>query len=85
MAKISHHFRGLKSCEDRLMDLAEGQSPFAGRGQKPTNKEVVAAIASIKKCQQGSFFASKSCSCGWHLKAAARMKARQAQVVSTNP
>ena len=64
------------------MDLAEGQPAFTGRGQKPSNKEVLAAIASIKKCRQGSFFkpsANKPCSCGWHTKAAARKQARQAQ------
>lgn len=77
MAKKSHHFRGLSFYADRLMDLAEGHPAFTGRGQKPTNKEVVAAIKSIQKCQQGSFFGgSKPCSCGWHDKEAARKKAR---------
>ena len=64
------------------MDLAEGQPTFAGRGQKPSNKQVLAAIASIKQCRQGSFFnpaGKKPCSCGWHTKAAARKQARQAQ------
>ena len=55
---------------------------LTGRGQKPSNKEVLAAIASIKKCRQGSFFkpsANKPCSCGWHTRAAARKQARRAQ------
>jgi hypothetical protein len=78
--KKSHHFLGLKHYQDRLMDLAEGKPVFSGRGQKPSSKDVVAAIASIKKCKKGSFFgASAACSCGWHLKAAARKTARQAQ------
>ena len=54
---------------------------FTGRGQKPSNKEVLAAIDSIKKCRQGSFFkpsADKPCSCGWHTKAAARKQAWKA-------
>ena len=82
MAKKSHHFQGLKQYEDKLMDLAEGKPAFCGRGQKPSNKQVIAAIANIKRCQQGSFFTSSasskqcSCSCGWHLKAAARKKVR---------
>ena len=67
------------------MDLAEGRPAFTGRGQKPSNSEVLAAIAAIKKCQQarqkGSFFSSdkqkeQPCSCGWHTKAAARKQSR---------
>ena len=70
------------------MDLAEGWPAFAGRGQKPSNKAVLTAIASIKKCRQGSFFnpgEKRPCSCGWHtnLKAAARKQARQAQSYSS--
>ena len=63
------------------MDFAEGRPVFSGRGQKPSNKEVLAAIASIKKCRQGAFFkfADKPCTCGWHTKAAVRKRARQAQ------
>ena len=38
------------------MDLAEGRHVFTGRGQKPSNKEVLAAFTLIKKCRQGSFF-----------------------------
>ena len=78
----SHHFRGIAHYAEQLMDLAEGQPIFTGRGKKPSNKEVLAAIVSIDKCRQGSFFstsADKSCSCGWHKKAAARKQARQAQ------
>ena len=84
MAKSSHHFHGISHYSEKLMDLAEGLPAFSGRGQKPSNKEVVAAIAKIKKCKHGSFFAasSKQCTCGWHLKAAARKKARQAASVS---
>ena len=78
----SHHYRGIGEYAEQLMDLAEGRSVFIGRGQKPSNKQVLAAIASIKKCRQGSFFkpsADKPCSCGWHTKAAARKQTRQAQ------
>ena len=58
------------------MDLAEGRPAFTGRGQKPSSKEVVEAIAAIKKCQKDYFFRkSKPCSCGWHKKAAARKQA----------
>lgn len=85
MTKRSHHFGGLKKYEDKLMDLAEGLPVFTGRGQKPTQREVVAAMESIKKCKHGSFFTTTPCSCGWHVKAAARKKARQVQVVSTDP
>ena len=56
MAKKSHHFKGLQQYEDKLMDLAEGKPAFSGRGQKPSNKQVIAAIASIKKCQQLGLF-----------------------------
>ena len=78
----SHHFRGVHQYAEQLMDLAEGRPAFTGRGQKPSNKHLLVAIASIKKCRQGSFFqpsVSRPCSCGWHTKAAARKKARQAQ------
>ena len=78
----SHHFRGIGQYAEQLMDLAEGRPAFAGRGQNPSNKVVLAAIASIKKCRQGSFFnpaEKRPCSCGWHTKAAARKQARQAQ------
>ena len=51
-----HHFRGIGQYAEELMDLAEGRRMFTGRGHKPSNKEVLAAIASIKKCRQGSFF-----------------------------
>ena len=90
MAKKSHHFKGLQQYEDKLMDLAEGKPAFSGRGQKPSNKQVIAAIASIKKCQQGSFFTSSSsskpcsCTCGWHLKAAARKKVRHYLLLVNN-
>ena len=83
----SHHFRGVDQYAEQLMDLAEGRPAFTGRGQKPSNKHVLAAIASIKKCRQGSFFQpsmSRPCSCGWHTKAAARKKARQAQSVAVS-
>ena len=73
MAKKSHHFCGIQQYADELMDLAEGRPAFAGRGKKPSNKEVLAEIASFERCKkarQGSFFsqanstANKSCSCG---------------------
>ena len=78
----SHHFGGIGQYAEQLMDLAEGRPVFTGRGQKPSNKDVLAAITAINKCRQGSFFApsaTRPCSCGWHTKAAARKKARQAQ------
>ena len=84
--KTTHHYQGLKAYEGQLMDLAEGKPVFCGRGQKPSNKQVLQAIEAIKKCQRGHFFAisnSSSCECGWHLKAAARKKARKAQVPSS--
>ncbi len=65
----SHHFGGLKQYEDKLMDMAEGKPVFKGRGQKPSNKEVLTAILSINKCKQSSFFGhagARPCSCGWH-------------------
>ena len=74
-----HHFRGIGHYAEQLMDLAEGKPVF--RGQKPSNKKVLAAIAAIQKCQQGSFF--KPCSCGWHTKAAARKQARAGASTST--
>ena len=83
----SHHFRGIGQYAEQLMDLAEGRPAFAGRGQKPSNKKVLAAIASIKKCRQGSFFnpgEKKPCSCGWHTKAAARKQARPATSIHTS-
>ena len=52
----SHHFRGVGQYSEQLMDLAEGKPVFAGRGQKPSNKEVLVVIAAIKRCQRGSFF-----------------------------
>ena len=78
----AHHYRGIGQYAEQLMDLAEGRPVFTGRGQKPSNKEVLAAIAAISKCRQGSFFTSsagKPCMCGSHTKAAARKRARQAQ------
>ena len=83
---MSHHFRGIRQYAEQLMDLAEGRPAFTGRGQKPSNKEVLAAIASIKKCRRGSFFdkPSSSCSCGWHTKAAARKRARQAEASASS-
>ncbi len=71
---------------NQLMDLAEGLPVFTGRGKRPSNKEVLAAIVCIKKCrknrQQGSFFSTnqreKTCSCGWHIKAAARKLSKEA-------
>ena len=56
MSNKSHHFRGVGRYAEQLMDLAEGRPAFTGRGQKPSNKEVLAAIAAIKKCQRESFF-----------------------------
>ena len=85
MSRKSHHFHGISQYADQLMDLADGRPAFSGRGQKPSNKEVLAAIASINKCRQGSFFntANKPCSCGWHTKAVARKKARQSAASTT--
>ena len=51
----SHHFQGVRRYDEQLMDLAEGRPAFTGRGQKQSNKGVVAAIAAIKKCQRESF------------------------------
>ena len=81
----SHHFQGLDHYADRLMDLAEGRPVFTGKGQKPSNKEVLSAIDAIHKCRQGSFFSRKeerACSCGWHKKAAARKRAKQTVIFS---
>ena len=69
------------------MDLTEGRPVFTSRGQKPSNKEVLAAITSIKKYQQGSFFqpsVNELCLCRWHTKAAARKQARKAQFLRTD-
>ena len=74
--KRTHHFQGVSQYAQQLMDLAEGQPAFSGRGQKPHNKEVVKEITSIMACKKGSFFdKSRPCSCGWHKKAAARKEA----------
>lgn len=70
------------------MDLAQGRSAFTGRGQKPSNKDVLAAIAAIQKCQQELFFTpstNKPCSCGWHTKTASRKQARKAQSDAFSP
>ena len=70
------------------MDLAEGQPIFTGREKKPSNKEVLAAIASINKCRQGSFFSTstdKSCSCGWHKKAARGSRLDRHSQASSTP
>ncbi len=80
----SHHFCGIKQYANRLMDLAEGKPVFNGRGQKPSNKEVLIEIEQIKKCKQSSFFGNaeaRSCSCGWHTKAAVRRK----KLFASNP
>ena len=77
----SHHFRGLKQYADKLMDLAEGKPVFKGRGQKPSNKEVLTEIKQIKKCKQSFFFGNteaRPCSCGWYTKAAVRRKKHSA-------
>ena len=83
---MSHNFRGIGQYAKQLMDLAEGRPAFTGRGQKSSNKEVLAAITSINKCRRGSFFdkPSSSCSCGWHTKAAARKRARQAEALASS-
>ncbi len=86
MPSKSHHLHGITMYANQLMGLAEGVPVFTGRGKKPSNKEVVAAIESINKCQkdrqQGSFFSTdrreKTCSCGWHIKAAARKLSKEA-------
>lgn len=86
MSSKSHHFHGIATYANELMDLAEGIPVFTGRGKKPSNKEVKAAIVSINKCQKdrqrGSFFSTnrrkKTCSCGWHVKAAARKLSKKA-------
>ena len=64
------------------MNLVEGRPVFSGRGQKPSNKDTLGAIEAINKCRQGSFFtrpANRLCSYGWHTKAAARKRVRQAR------
>ncbi len=50
-----HRFRGIEQYAQQFMDLAEGKPVFTGRGKKPSNKAVLAAIASIEKCKHGSF------------------------------
>ncbi len=78
----SHHFVGLKQ-------YAEHLPVFKGRGEKPSNKEVLKEIAKINNCKQASFFelssaaARRPCSCGWHTKAAARRKKRQSAASSS--
>ena len=64
MSGSSHHFRGISHYADKLMDLAIGYTDtFRCTGQKQLNKEVLAVIASIKKCQKagmrGSFFTTE--------------------------
>ena len=91
----SHHYRGIGQYADQLMDLADGRPAFKGRGQKPSNKEVLAAINAIMKCKEarlkGTFFSRSQrkewqCSCGWHTKAAARKQSRlqQAQAAASS-
>ena len=46
----SHHFRGIDQYSQQLMDLAEGKQVFTGRGQKPSNRQVLDEIASVKAC-----------------------------------
>ena len=70
------------------MDITEDRPAFTGRGQKPSNKEVLKAIASIKKCRQRSFFkpseVSRQCYCGWYTKATARRKKRSLVSATTS-
>ena len=79
----SHHFRGIDQYSQQLMDLAEGKQVFTGRGHKPSNRQVLDEIASVKACnvkRRVDFFAPSSststrpCTCGWHVKAAERRK-----------
>ena len=60
----THHFRGLEFYTDDLRAFAEGRPAFTGKGKKPRNKEVLAAIKSIengmKLSQQGKFFNKSS-------------------------
>lgn len=62
MSKVkqtSHHFRGLAFYANELRAYAEGKPAFTGKGRKPRNKELLAAIESIDRCtknrKQGSF------------------------------
>ena len=84
MSSRSHNFLGVGQYAEQIMDLAEGKPAFTGRGKKPSNKTVLAEIASInKQVQARAFFPSSGskppCSCGWHTKAAARKQAKQSQ------
>ena len=76
---MSHHFRGVQHYADKLMDYADGRAVFRGRGQRPSNKDVLKQMSAIDKCRQRSYFKpaterERDCSCGWHTKAAARRK-----------
>lgn len=82
-------FGGLEGYEERLMDLAENRPVFTGHGQKPSNKQVLRAIDSIKQCnkrrKQSSFFKSseaRPCICGWH--ANARQKKRSLSATTSS-
>ena len=56
MSSRSHNFLGIGQYAEQIMDLAEGKPAFTARGEKPSNKTVLAEIASINKCKQGHFF-----------------------------
>ncbi len=72
MAKSSHHFSGIGWYAEKLIDFAEGKPVFTGRGEKPSNKVVISAMAEIKKCQVNVGFFTKADK----PKAALRKKAR---------
>ena len=68
---MSHHFRGVQHYADKLMDYADGRAVFRGRGQRPSNKDVLKQMSAIDKCRQRSYFKpaterERNCSCGWH-------------------
>ena len=58
MSSRSHHFHGIGQYPEQIMDLAEGELAFTGRGKKPSNKTVLAEIASINKQVQARAFFS---------------------------
>ena len=52
---MSHHFRGVQHYADKLMDYADGRAVFRGRGQRPSNKDVLKQMSAIDKCRQRSY------------------------------
>ena len=87
MSSRSQNFHGIGQYAEQIIDLAKGKPAFTGRGKKPSNKTVLAEIASINKCKQGHFFPSSGSkqpwSCGWHTKTAVRKQAKQSQLFAS--